>query len=83
MAIPSFSGEAEPFEIAWPNVDPLPGPHEAFLVTEPQGYFGGIDTRSRVYPFQIDWAFDEGPGATLGWAVFAHVLVDFGPPVSL
>jgi hypothetical protein len=36
-----------------------------------------------VYPFQINWAFDEGSGATLGWARTDHVLVYFGPPVSL
>ena len=64
-------------------MNPFPGPHKPFLVAQPQSYFGGIDPRGLVYPFQIDWTFDEGPGATLGWAVFAHVLVDFGPPVSL
>jgi hypothetical protein len=36
-----------------------------------------------VYPFQIDWAFNEGSGATLGWAKTDPVLVNFGPPVSL
>jgi hypothetical protein len=83
LAIPPFSGEAIFVEFARSNVDPLPGTHKPFLVAKPQGHFGGIGTCSLVYPFQIDWAFNEGSGATLGWAKTDPVLVNFGPPVSL
>ena len=64
-------------------MDPLAGTHKAFLVAKPQGHFGGVDTCGPVYPFQINWAFDEGSGTVLGWARTDHVLVYFGPPVSL
>ena len=64
-------------------MDPIPGTHKPFLVAQPQRHFGGIDPRGSMYPLQINGAFDEGSGTTPGWAKTAHVLVDFGPPVSL
>ena len=67
LAVLPFSGEAIFVEFARSNVDPLSGTHKTFLVTKPQGHFGGVDTCGPVYPFQINWAFDEGSGARLGW----------------
>jgi len=83
LAVPPFSGEAIFVEVARSNVDPIPGTHKPFLVAQPQSHFGGTDSRGSMYPFQIDWAFDEGSSMMLRWAKTAHVLVDFGPPVSL